>query len=436
MTRVAVIGSGVAGLSATYTMRGRAEVVIFEKDDQVGGHASTVELVEEDGTTVGIDTAFVVFNPRAYPRFSAFIEENGVAWVPHVGGFTFFDRAAGVQYDSDDFALERAELERRYPGWLCSVIDEARRFHRESGRHLRTGEADLPLAEYLERNHYSPRFRDAYIGLLSMVVWSVPPELGWTMPASTVIAFFFWHGIGGLGGTRIDWRTVKGGCINYVRRLLEVARPEVRTGVEVTAVEDVGDQVTVRTAAGTERFDYAVLATHADDACRLLVGPASEEQRRLLAPVRYNHANVVLHTDASVMPPDRSTWRTWNYGSDEVDGARRGWVVYYMNRVQELAARRDYFVTVDYPGPLRPETVIRSFAYTHPIIDMDVHRVQDRIYSLNQMNRIKLCGTYFHARGSLESIGFHEAGFSSGAEAGAAVLEMMAAGGPTGAARP
>lgn len=435
MTRVAVIGSGVAGLSATYAMRGQAEVVIFEKDDRVGGHASTVE-VEEGGRLIGIDTAFVVFNPHAYPRFCSFLDEAGVGWVPHVGGFTFFDRASGVQYSSDDFVLPRAELERRYPGWLCKVIEEAARFHRESGGHLRTGEANRPLGEYLERQGYSAGFREAYLGLLAMVVWSVPPELIWTMPASTVIAFFFWHGIGGLGGTRIDWRTVRGGCVNYVRRLLEIARPDVRTGVEVVAVEDTGSHVEVRTADGPERFDYAVLAIHADDACRLLAGARSEPQRELLAPVRYNRAHVVLHGDATVMPADRASWRTWNYGSDSVDGLRRGWVVYYMNRVQELEARRDYFVTVDYPRALAPDAIIREFMYTHPIIDTAVHDIQERIYSLNELNRIKLCGTYFHARGSLESIGFHEAGFSSGAEAGSAVLAMEARRRATGEALP
>ena len=424
MTRVAIVGSGVAGLSAAYALRGKAELVMFEKDDQVGGHASTVE-VEEDGKRIGIDTAFVVFNPTSYPRFCGFLEEAGVDWVPHVGGFTFFDRVAGHQYDSDDFRVDREELQKRYPPELCTVIADARRFHRESGRHLRGGEAEVPLGEYLERYGYSAAFRESYIGHLAMVVWSVPPELIWSMPASTIIAFFFFHGVGGLGGTRIDWRTVKGGCQSYVRRLLEIARPEIRTRVEVTSVEDAGDHVELRTASGSERFDYAVVAAHADDACRLLTGAATAPQRDLLSVVRYNDAHVVLHRDQSVMPADRATWRTWNYGSDLVDGATRAWVVYYMNRVQELDARLDYFVTVDYPLPLRGDAVIREFRYRHPIIDMAVHRIQDRVYGLNQLNRIKLCGTYFHSRGNLLSIGFHEAGFSSGAEAGAAVLAMI-----------
>lgn len=424
MTRIAIVGSGVAGLSAAYAVRGRADVVFFEKEPIVGGHASTVEVAEAGGL-VGIDTAFVVFNPRAYPRFCAFLEEAAVDWVPHVGGFTFFDRVTGVQYSSDDFALDDAALAGRYPATVCSVIAEARRFHLESGRHLRSGEASLPLGEYLSRHGYSEAFRDAYLGLLSMVVWSVPPELVWNMPASTVIAFFYWHGIGGLGGTRIDWRTIKGGCVNYVRRLLEIVAPEVRTGVEVGAIEEVDGQVEVRTAHGSERFDYAVCATHADDACRLLTGAATEAQRRLLSGIRYNDAHVVLHRDAGVMPADRRTWRTWNYGRERVDDVMRGWVVYYMNRVQELDARDDYFVTVDYPLPLEPETIIREFHYRHPVIDMSVHAVQQEIYALNELNRIKLCGTYFHARGSMESIGFHEAGFASGAEAGASILAMV-----------
>ncbi|MET9427803.1 MULTISPECIES: FAD-dependent oxidoreductase [unclassified Streptomyces] len=422
--RIAVVGSGAAGVSAAYHLREHARITLFEREDRLGGHANTVE-VEENGRTLGIDTAFVVFNEPAYPNLTVFLRELGVEAVKHLGGFNFFDLDSGLEYGTEELALEEAEVVGRYPEAFVGIWREARRFHTEGRKDFLRKKTDMPLGEYLDRGGYSQEFRHSYVILLCSAVWSVPAELIWEIPASTVIAFYMGHDEGGLGGRRVDWRTVGGGSISYVRKAIAAIGAEVRSSEPVTGVHQDTQGVTVRTASGNERFDYVVVATHADEALGLLENP-TERQENVLAPVRYNGSRVILHTDAAVMPADRSRWEAWNYGKVAFDGKARTYVAYYMNKLHGFTAEQDYFVTLDYPGEVDPAKVISESAYTHPIIDIHVRELQKDIYDVNEGPRVKLCGSYFHSkRLHWDQIGSHEAAFSSGAEAAAQLLREL-----------
>ncbi|MCX4748430.1 FAD-dependent oxidoreductase [Kitasatospora sp. NBC_01287] len=422
--RIAVIGAGVAGLSAAYRLREHAELTLFEREDRIGGHANTIE-VEEAGRTLGIDTAFVVMNRPSYPNFSRFLDELGVATKEHAGGFNFFDLDSGLQYGSAELALPQEEVARRYPAEFNTLWHEARRFHTEGRRDFFRKRTDLPLGEYLDRGGYSQEFRHGYVILLCTAVWSVPAELIWEMPATTVIAFFLAHDEGGLGGRRVDWRTVEGGSISYVRRAIAAIDPKLRLAEPVTGVREEAAGVSVATATGVEHFDHAVLAVHGDQARALLTDP-NEAQRATLARIRYNASTAVLHTDPSVLPTDRSRWESWNYGKVVLDGAVRPYVAYYMNRLHGFEAERDYFVTLDYPRELREELVIRELRYEHPVIDLGLRTLQQTIYQVNEGSRIKLCGSYFHSKQlHHDQIGSHEAAFSAGQEAGSQLLREL-----------
>jgi predicted NAD/FAD-binding protein len=424
--RVAVIGAGVSGISAAYHLRDRARITLFERENRLGGHASTVE-VEEHGRVLGIDTAFVVFNRPAYPNLYGFFDELGVEAVEHLGGFNFFDRDTGLEYGSEELGLTEEEVTARYAGSgeFLTIWREARRFHAEGRRDFLRRRTDIPLGEYLDRGGYSQEFRHSYVILLCSAVWSVPAELIWQIPASTVIAFYMGHDEGGLGGRRVDWRTVGGGSVSYVRKAIAAIGPEVRRGEPVTGVRQEAGGVTVTTAGGSEHFDYAVIGAHADEALAMLENP-TERQRTVLGAVRYNSSDVVLHTDDSVMSADRERWEAWNYGKVSVDGRTRTYVAYYMNKLHGFTAEKDYFVTLDYPGEVHPEKVIARFPYTHPIIDNQVRELQKDIYDVNEGTRVKLCGSYFHSRKlGWDQIGSHEAGFSSGGEAARQLLEEL-----------
>ncbi|MFE1441941.1 NAD(P)/FAD-dependent oxidoreductase [Streptomyces sp. NPDC058739] len=411
--RIAVVGAGVSGVSAAYHLRDHASITLFDREDRIGGHANTVE-VEENGRILGIDTAFVVFNRPAYTNLCEFFDELGVEQVEHKGAFNFFDLDSGMEYGTSELGLSEEEVVARYPEEFQTIWREARRFHTEGRRDFVRKKADIPLGEYLDKNGYSQAFRTSYVILLCSAVWSIPAELIWQMPASTAIAFFMGHDEGGLGGQHVDWRTVGGGSVNYVRKALAAIGPEIRTGEPVTRIHQGDDSVTVTTADGSERFDYVVIGAHADEALAMLENP-TERQREVLSKVRYNGSRVVLHTDPSVMPGNRERWEAWNYGKVAVDGQDRTYVAYYMNKLHGFTAEKDYFVTLDYPLEVAADTVIAEFPYTHPIIDNPVREMQKDIYDVNNGTRVKLAGAYFHAkRHGVDQIGSHEAGYSSG----------------------
>jgi predicted NAD/FAD-binding protein len=423
-TRVAVIGAGIAGLSAAYHLPPEAEVTVYEKDDRAGGHAYTVEM-EEDGKTLGIDTAFVVFNARTYPQLTAFFESIGVPALDHTGGFNFFDLDRGLDYGTAEFELTEQDITDRYPADFLTLWRDAERFHREAPKDFLRKRTDLPLGEYLDRGGYSDVFRYGYVVLLATAVWSVPAELIWEMPATTVIAFFMSHDPGGLGGRSVSWKTVGGGSISYVRKVIEGINGTVRTSSPVIGVREDEDGVVVTTAAGHERYDYAIVASHADQTLKLLERPTAR-QAEILEKVRYSSTTAIVHTDAATMSPDRSRWQSWNYGLKTVDGVTRTWVAYYMNQLQGFTARQDYFVTLDSPIVPRDELVIKEIPYTHPIIDMDVRAMQKDIHSVNDLGRIKLAGSYFHSpKIGPDLIGSHESGFVSGLRAAQAVARSV-----------
>ncbi|GAA3019350.1 FAD-dependent oxidoreductase [Kitasatospora albolonga] len=422
--RVAVVGAGVAGLSAAYKLREHAEITLFEAEGRPGGHANTIE-VEDEGRTLGIDTAFVVFNQPSYPNLSKFFAELGVESRQHLGGFNFFDLDSGLQYGTVEMGLPEEEVTGRYGAEFQTIWREARRFHEEGRKDFLRKRTDLPLGEYLDRGGYSQEFRYGYVILLCTAVWSVPAELIWEMPATTVIAFFMAHDEGGLGGQKVDWRTVSGGSISYVRKAIAAIDPKLRLAEPVTGIRQEEDGVTVSTARSSERFDHVILATHGDTARELLSNP-DEVQRRTLEKIRYNTSLAVLHTDASAMPADRGRWDNWNYGKVAVDGVSRPYVAYYMNRLHGFESATDYFVTLDYPREIREELVIRELSYSHPVIDIDLRRLQQTIYEVNEGTRVKLAGSYFHSKQLYhDQIGSHEAAFSSGMEAAAQLLREL-----------
>ncbi|MEU6862324.1 FAD-dependent oxidoreductase [Streptomyces sp. NPDC046876] len=424
--RVAIVGAGVAGISAAYHLRDHAQITIFEREDRLGGHANTVE-VEENGKVLGIDTAFVVFNRPAYPNLFGFFEELGVEAVEHLGGFNFFDLDSGLEYGTQELDLGEEEVVGRYSDEFVTIWREARRFHEEGRRDFLRKKADIPLGEYLDRGGYSEAFRYSYVILLCSAVWSVPAELIWEIPASTVIAFYLGHDEGGLGGRKVDWRTVGGGSISYVRKAIAAIGAELRTAEPVTSIRQDADSVTVTTAKGSETFDHVIVGAHADEALALLENP-SARQKEVLGPVRYSSSRVVLHTDTSVMPATKERWEAWNYGQVEAGGQARQYVAYYMNKLHGFTAEKDYFVTLDYPLEVDPESVIAEFPYTHPIIDINVRNLQADIYNVNEGTRLKLAGSYFHSRKlGWDQIGSHEAAFSSGAEAAAQLLKELKA---------
>jgi predicted NAD/FAD-binding protein len=422
--KIAVIGGGVAGISAAYALRDAGEVHIFDADDRLGGHANTIEVLEGE-RLLGLDTAFIIFNEPSYPNFSKFLTELGVESVLHNGGFNLYDLDAGTQFGTDEFDLDEDQVRAAYPERFVQMWREAKRFHHEAPRDFFRKKADQPLGEYLRDRGYSEDFLHGYVVQLSTAVWSIPPEQIFEMPASTLIAFFMAHDAEGLGGRSVTWKTVVGGSISYVRKATAASGAVVRVNDRVLQVRDDAAGVTVFTSTGAEHFDYAVLATHADDALQLMANPTPAQAA--IECIRYNGTTAILHTDSSVMPTDRTRWKSWNFGQISVNGVIHSWPVYYLNAIQGLTAEKDYFVTLECALPIDPATVLQEIPYRHPILTLAVRQLQSTIYRAHQDTRVILAGSYIHSKSlGPDQIGSHEAAFSSGIEAAKVILKAQA----------
>jgi predicted NAD/FAD-binding protein len=400
---------------------------VFESSDRPGGHAHTVE-VRDEGRTLGLDTAFIVYNEPNYPELMALFNDLGVEGVEHPGRFSFYDADTGSCYVSDDFQLTEDEVREHCPAEFLGLWREARRFHAESSRDFLRKRVDLPLGEYLRRNGYSEEFLHGFVVMMCSTAWVVPAEKIWEMPAATIIAFFMAHGAQPLGGSGVPWRTVRGGSVTYVRRVVRellAADGALRLTTPVSSVDEDDDGVVVRTPHGSDRFDQVVIATHADQALGLLARP-TDLQRRLLGTIRYHPSTAVLHTDPAVMPRDRAHWRSWNYGRTTRDGRIVPWVVYYLNQLHCFTSSTDYLVSVECPIAPRDELVIREIRYEHPTFDLEARRIQQDIDSLNDGSRIKFAGSYFHSRRyGPDSLGNHDTAVGSGVTAAERVIRDL-----------
>jgi predicted NAD/FAD-binding protein len=400
--RIAVVGGGVAGLSAAWLLGQRHEVTLFEADDRLGGHAHTVKAPGRKGP-VAVDTGFIVYNEPNYPNFTALLKHLGVE-------SRSADMALSVSLDDGDFEYSSgapfAQVSNLFSPRYWGMLRDVGRFYREGPKDLAALEAPLTsLEEYLETNGYCQAFCDDHLLPQAAAIWSTPLEAIRDYPAAALIRFFQNHGMMSVFG-RGKWRTVSGGSDAYVSRLAAAFSGEIRKGVRVASARRSPFGVEICDSAGrTERFDQVVIATHADTALGLL-DDAGGEERRLLSAFRYHRNLAVLHTDSRLMPRRRAVWESWNHiGRREAPG--EGCVSYWMNRLQSIRDAGDLFVTLNPTREIEPDKVIRADVYDHPLFDASAIAAQGELWSLQGAQRTWFCGSYF-------GHGFHEDALQSG----------------------
>ncbi len=400
MKSLAIIGSGISALGAAYYLRERFDITIFEKNDYVGGHTNTI-LVDEQGGPLPVDTGFIVFNHHTYPNLIRLFDRLGVQSQASNMSFAMYNIDSGLQFSGQSwnalFAQRRNVLRPAY--WR--LLLQANRFNSTAVADLEEGRAEMSMGEYLERNGYDAHFVENYILPMGSAVWSTPIDRMLEFPAGTMIRFFKNHGFLGMY-TQLEWRTLVGGSHSYVKRILAALPRPPRLNAAVSAVRPDGDGVMVRSGAGEERFDRVLIAAHADEALAML-SEATPLQRELLSAFAYQKNTAILHTDEKAMPPSRRTWSAWNYKLEsDRQGSARTATVYWMNRLQNLPTRQNYFVSINEFQELRPECVLRRIDYTHPLFDARAVEAQKRLQELNN-GPIYFAGSYFR-------YGFHEDG--------------------------
>ena len=404
--RIAVVGSGIAGLGSALllTRQGHA-VTLFEAAREPGGHAHTLD-VTLDGRTFPVDIGFLVFNDRTYPRLTRLFDELGVASVPSDMSFSVRNDRAGLEWAGTTigtlFAQPRNLLRPAYWRMIADIV----RFNREATS-LQTGGRvwSVTLGEYLDAESYSQAFRDWYLVPMAAAIWSSPARDILDFPLPSFVRFCHNHGLLSIADRPL-WRTVAGGSREYVARI--VARlDDVRVASPVKRVRRLAAGVEIDTAArSAERFDGVVLACHSDQALALLADP-SHDEARLLAAVRYQPNRVILHTDTKLLPRSRRVWSSWNYlTAEDPRGERPVAVSYLINRLQPLPTTIPVIVTLNPPFEPDPRLVIAEHDYAHPLLDAKAVTAQ-RSIALLQGRR---CTWY---AGAWLGHGFHEDGLAS-----------------------
>ena len=401
--KIAVIGTGIAGNVAARELCREHDVTVFEAGDHVGGHTHT-HTIDDNGRSLAIDTGFIVFNDWTYPNFIALLDELGVSSQPSEMSFGVKCERTGLEYKGHTlntlFAQRRNLLRPSFHRMLRDII----RFNREARSLLETGDDSLTLGDYLHGNHYSIAFIDYYIIPMGAAIWSAEPRRMLSFPATCFARFFANHGLLNIRN-RPQWRVIRGGSRNYVDKLTAPFRQQIRLNTPVTGITRRATHVEVSSARyGMERFDHVFIACHSDQALAML-RDASPLEREVLGAIPYQHNDVVLHTDTSLLPRRRLAWSAWNYHRLAGDNAAVA-VTYNMNLLQGLSTQQTYLVTLNNSAAINPDKIIKRLSYDHPVFTQDGIAAQQRQGEINGVRRSYFCGAYWR-------YGFHEDGVVS-----------------------
>ena len=413
--RIAVIGAGISGLSAAWLLSQKYEVVVFEAASTPGGHTNTVDVTVDD-ITHPVDTGFLVFNNKTYPNLTAMFDHLDVASVETEMSFAVSLDSPDIEWAGSSLATVFGQKRNLVRPAFWRMLGDIVRFNRESVAWLDALPEDASsLREYLERNAYSKVFAEWYLLPMAAAIWSCPTGQMLDYPLATFVRFCANHGLLQVLDRPL-WRTVKGGGREYVNKLVERIGPSrVRCGQPVSRIERCQNGVVLTLPGGIAVFDQVVLACHSDQALSLLANSASEDERQVLAAIRYQPNRAVLHTDAALLPRQRKFWSAWNYaaGRDGGDG-RPVCVSYLINRLQPLPFATPVVVTLNPGIEPAPEKVIAEFSYAHPIFDGPAIDAQHRLAELQGVDRLWFAGAW-------GGYGFHEDGLRSGMQVAAAL---------------
>ena len=405
--RIAIIGSGISGLTAAYLLNHDHEITLYEANDHIGGHTHTHDI-EIEGKIWAVDSGFIVYNERTYPNFIRILDELGVERKPTRMGFSVKSVSNDLEYAGhslDGLFSQRRNLIR--PSFW-RMIKSILRFKKESEEQLNELPLDMTIGSFLEKNHYPSEFIEHFIIPMGAAIWSTMPNMMTEIPAVFFIRFFQNHGILAIKD-KPTWWVINGGSKNYVKKMTAGFTDRIMVS---TPVKRVKRNDSIEIIAGSPqhmtRFDAVVFACHSDQALALLADPSYAENE-ILRAITYQKNDVLLHTDHSVLPTRRKAWSSWNYQLDS-DPERPVALTYNMNILQGLESSVTFCVTLNDPEAVSPDRIIKEITYHHPLITVESISAQKRKNEISGVNNTYYCGAYWHN-------GFHEDGVVSAMDA-------------------
>lgn len=402
--KIAIVGSGIAGLTCAYLLNRKHDIQVFEASDWIGGHTHTVD-VQVEGRRYAIDTGFIVFNDWTYPNFIRLLGQVGVAFKPTEMSFSVSDPSSGVEYNGHDLNSLFAQRSNLWSPAFWGMLRDILRFNRQSLDDLASDriDADTTLGQYLQRNGYGRRFIEHYIVPMGSAIWSMSLADMLGFPLQFFVRFCKNHGLLSVSD-RPTWQVIEGGSRSYVAPLTASFAERIRLNCPVSRVVRDDNGVTLHSAAGEERFDKVVFACHSDQALALL-DQASTAERDILGALPYASNDVVLHTDTRLLPERPLAWASWNYrlgGPSDQPAA----VTYNMNILQGIDSATTFCVSLNQSAAIDPGKILARFRYAHPQYSLAGTAAQARWQELQGAQHSYFCGAYW-------ANGFHEDGVVS-----------------------
>jgi len=405
--RIAVIGGGISGNTVAYHLHKDHDLTLFEAGDHLGGHTHT-HTVEWGDETLSIDTGFIVFNDRTYPLYNALLDRLGVSGQKTEMSFSVKNLKTGLEYNGHNLNTLFAQRSNIFSPRFYLMIKDILRFNRQARELSRSMADDLSLGELLKKEGYGEQFIHSYILPMGAAIWSTDPDTMLSFPARFFVRFFDNHGLLDLRN-RPQWYVVKGGSARYVEVMSEGYKQNVHLNTPIEWVRRELREVVVKPLNQPEqRFDKVFMATHSNQSLAILGQQATPKERQVLSSIPYQDNEVVLHTDASLMPRNRLAWAAWNYqiaADYAASGQQRATVTYHMNCLQGLDSKQDFFVTLNATEQIDPDKIIKRLNYAHPVFTPEGVNFQDQQADLNS-GPILYCGAYWGK-------GFHEDGVAS-----------------------
>jgi predicted NAD/FAD-binding protein len=404
--KIAVIGSGISGLTSAYLLSKKYQVDLFEANDYLGGHTHTHELIVNE-QKVRIDSGFIVFNDRTYPNFNKLLAEVGVDFQDSEMSFSVTNTLTGREYNGHNldtlFAQRRNLLSPSFYGFINEIL----RFNKQAKQSFELGDYNkLSLGDYLAQHQFSKSFQQDYLLAMVAAIWSCSLSDALAMPLKFFVQFFYHHGLLDVSN-RPQWHVIKNGSNSYIPKLVEHISGQVHLSTPIKRIlRPLQDGVIIETQSKMLSYDKVVIASHSDQALAMLAEPSDAEQQ-ILGKMLYQPNEAIIHTDAAIMPKRKKAWASWNFSiHQEQQNKAPAAITYYMNRLQGLTNTPDIFVSLNCAEHIDATKVIKKIHYHHPLMDQVMVDAQQQKSVINGVNNTWFCGAYWYN-------GFHEDGVNS-----------------------